>query len=223
MSVSYKKVKTYDGKTCYDIVDVYIKLDGVRAIRREDGTVVSRDNKPLNNLDHLVFKDAEIFLGDWGRSVSAVRTESYVEIGQEDVYELSDGGVDSRLYLCTLHRPSPDQLSSLMDEQVSLGNEGIVIRTGDSWLRVVPEKMADVMCTGMLPGSGKNVGKLGALLTEHGKVGTGFTDAQRVEFYNDPPVGQLIQVKYRELSSSGKLRFPAFKRVRLDKSEESFD
>lgn len=223
MTVKYKKVKTYDGKSVYDVVYVYVKLDGVRAIRREDGVVVSRDNKPLNNLDHLVFKDAEIFLGDWSRSVSAVRTESYMEIGQESVYELSDGSVDDRLYMCTLHSPTPDKLSSLMEEQVALGNEGIVIRAGESWLRVVPEKMADVVCTGMLVGSGKNAGKVGALLTEHGKVGTGFTDAQRVEFYNQPPIGQLIQVKYRELSPSGKLRFPVFKRVRTDKSEVSFD
>lgn len=223
MPVGYKKVETYDGLSVYDVVDVYIKLDGVRAIRRDDGVVVSRDNKPLNNLDHLKFKDAEIFLGDWSSSMSAVRTEAHVEIGQESVYELSDGIVDSRLYLCTIHSPSPETLRSVMEHQVSLGNEGIVIRTGDKWLRVVPEKMADIVCTGMLPGSGKNTGKMGALLTEHGKVGTGFTDQQRVDFYNDPPVGKLIQVKYRELSPSGRLRFPSFKRVRSDKSEVSFD
>lgn len=221
--MNYKKVKTYNGESVYDTVDVYVKLDGVRALRDSFGNAVSRDGKPLHNVNHLEFADAEIFLGNWSRSISAVRTESYMEVTQDDVYELSDGAIDPRLFICTLKTPTPDVLLDLMYKEVAKGNEGIVIRTGNDWLRVVPEKTADVLCTGIQAGTGKNLGKLGALITNYGKVGTGFTDEERTCLFANPPVGKLIQVKYRERNASGKLRFPSFQRVREDKSEESFD
>jgi DNA ligase-1 len=70
-------------------------------------------------------------------------------------------------------------------------------------------------------GTGKHMGRLGALLVELADgtrfaVGTGFTDAER----EDPPaVGSLITFRYQELSTGGVPRFPSFVRLRTDDVE----
>lgn len=223
----YVKAVNYDGRQLKGDVAVFIKIDGVRALRLADGTVVSRNSKPLHNLDHLEFKDAEIFRKDWATSVSLVRTESYQEINQGDVYELTDGAIDPRLLLCTPFAPKPEYLHQLMLEQVAKGNEGIVCRVlgkdGFNWWKLVPEKRADVRITGYKQGTGKNAGMLGSFTTNHGSVGTGFTDAMRIDYWarREEMVGKIIEVSYRETTDDDKLRFPAFQRERFDKDEES--
>lgn len=224
----YVKAQNYDGRVLKGTLSVYRKIDGVRALRLADGTVVSRNSKPLHNLNHLHFLDAEIFRKDWNTSVSLVRTHGPQAIYQEDVYELTDGNVDERLLMRDYANCScPDILWRAMDAQVAVGDEGIVVRQEHNgkinWWKLVPEKNADVRITGYKEGTGKHKGRLGSFLTAHGSVGTGFDDEQRAAFWQnrDEMVGQLIEVTYRETTEAGKLRFPAFKRVRMDKDEES--
>ena len=61
---------------------------------------------------------------------------------------------------------------------------------------------------------------MGALITEMGKVGTGFTDINR-EWWADPcrdlPVPYIIEVECMGLTKNGKFRHPRFKRIRWDK------
>lgn len=51
--------------------------------------------------------------------------------------------------------------------------------------------------------------------TEFG-VGTGLTDEQRKSLWLDLPIGQMIQIKYQELTKDGIPRFPVFLRIRDD-------
>jgi len=216
--------------------DIYIKIDGVRVIRNSFGAVVSREGKPLYNCDHLEFKDAECFRTDWNTSVSLVRTQSYVQVNQEDIYELTDGNVDPRLYLGTKTNPTNEWLQRMMEKYVAMGHEGIVIRKGVNWLKVVPLLMADVRVLGMTVGKGKYEGIMGSISTAHGKVGS----VMKQEDVNGNEIGDLefrrylwehrhelhgkiIQVGYREKTEAGKLRFPKFVRIRWDKTEESLD
>ena len=59
---------------------------------------------------------------------------------------------------------------------------------------------------------------MGALLTDHGKVGTGFSDSDREE---DWKIGDLIEAEYMEITEAGKMRHARFIQRRLDKTEES--
>jgi hypothetical protein len=213
--------------------EVYIKIDGVRAIKDQHGHVVSREGKPLYNLDSLKFKDAEIYRKDWSTSVSLVRTQSPRSIKQCDVYELTDGIVDTRLLLGIKMNPTNEWLQRMMKKYVELGHEGIVVRKGAKWIKVVPLKMADVRITGMKAGNGRNLGKCGSIETNHGSVGSFMTqteegipvtDAELRQWLWDNQhrlVGKIIQAGYRETTSKGKLRFPVLVRFRWDKTKES--
>ena len=223
----YEKAVHHGDGVLKGVWDVTRKIDGVRAMRNQDGAVVSRNGKPLYNLDHLEFQDAEIFRKDWSTSVSLVRSQSPQHITEADVYELSKLNYDDRLNTDRfLMNSTYDERMELMQEFVAQGYEGIVLRdTGsDRWVKVVPVLNADIRITGYTMGKGKNEGLIGSWMTNHGSVGSGFTDADRVLWTKqglDTFVGSIIEVSYRETTEAGKLRFPAFDRFRFDKDEES--
>jgi len=208
---------------------VYTKLDGVRILRNSSGVVCSRNSKPLHNVSHLVFQDAEFFINNWNDSVSIVRTETHIPADQSMVYDLRDGYVDERLYLGKVLNPDWAKLEYLMNLELSKGNEGLVLRKFNKrkgiydWLKVVPKKQADVRITGFKEGTGRLKGSLGSIQTNHGSVGSGFDDKGRDAIWKnrDAIKGTIIQVEYREVTEKGKLRFPAFIRFREDKDEES--
>ena len=85
-------------------------------------------------------------------------------------------------------------------------------------------------------GSGRNKGKLGAIIAEgedNGRffklnIGSGFTDSQRQNFWNNKEklIGQIVEVRADSVSKSQEgdswsLRFPRFKTFRgFDKTEK---
>lgn len=91
----------------------------------------------------------------------------------------------------------------------------------------------DVHCTGMEEGTGRNKGKLGALICDYKgyklKVGSGFSDEDRIKYWKDPDsiVGKIVTVKYKEETKNKdggiSIQFPVFICVRFDKSEESYE
>lgn len=87
---------------------------------------------------------------------------------------------------------------------------------GDVLLKLKPWLDAEATVIEHLPGQGKYLGMLGALLLEtpdgrRFRLGTGFSDAQR---RNPPAVGSLITYRYRELNQNGLPRFASFLRER---------
>jgi len=225
----FVKAKYYEGETLKGYWKVYRKVDGVRVMRNASNDPVSRAGKPLYNVDHLEFKDAEVYSVNWNTSVSLVRTQSPMHVTQDMIYELSDGNIDPRLLMGTVLHPDDLKLKSLMQMRLDLGDEGLVIRQLHKsgkyyvWLKVVPKKQADVRITGFKEGTGRLLGTLGSIQTKHGSVGSGFDDALRDKIWADRATlkGAIIQVEYREVTEAGKLRFPAFARIRWDKTEES--
>lgn len=226
---SYVKAKYYEGEQLKGYWKVYRKVDGVRVMRNKKGEPVSRAGKPLYNVNHLQFSDAEVFSKDWNTSVSLVRSQSYQEVTQDAIYELTDGMIDDRLYMGTTKDPDNDKLKGLMEMRLKDGDEGLVIRQLHKsgkfyvWLKVVPKKQADVRITGFTSGNGRLLGTLGSIQTKHGSVGSGFDDLLRDQIWSqrEKLKGSIIQVEYREVTEAGKLRFPAFVRFREDKNEES--
>lgn len=223
--------------------DVYIKIDGIRAIRNKQGIAWSRESKPIKHVGHLNFKDAEIFRGSWNETSSILGTDlpPAVPLTQENVYELSDGVIDSRLYLGWCNNPSNEQLQKKMLEMLELGHEGLIVRQktakGWKWWKIVPYKYADVKITGMKEGTGALKGICGSIQSNHGSAGSMVRDCL-VDFgvpedniairtwlwqHRAELVGTIMQVRYREMTSGGKFRFPSLVRLRRDKADESFD
>lgn len=76
----------------------------------------------------------------------------------------------------------------------------------------------------------KNEGKLGGIVVTFEditvRVGSGFTDEERVQFWNNPEliVGKVVEYLYTEESKNKQggrdLRFARFKQIRLDKTEK---
>lgn len=191
---------------------VTYKLDGVRAFV-SNGQATSKAGKPLHNLSHIPDGDYEIYTGDWATSITAVRTKAGVPVDLADVYRLDPPA--KMLIGPVLTNPEPEVISTMLDYALSLKYEGIVLRQGDVWLKVKPTTSYDVPILGFTEGKGRNTGKVGALVTSMGKVGTGLTDIDRLEFLT-LPIGTIIEVECMELTDNGKFRHPRFIRVRED-------
>lgn len=220
----YVKAVYWEGEVMKGTWAVTRKIDGVRVLRNSAGQYVSRNNKPLYNLDHLEISDAEIFNTDWNTSVSMVRTQNGPPVSAEHVYELANMSMDQRLALCIVTDPTTAQIKRMLQVQLDLGYEGLVMRQGKRWKKVVPKLYADVRITGWYLGkTGRNIGKLGGFETAHGNIGGGFMQAFRDSDHSvfDSWVGKIIEVGYRETTKNGKLRFASFVRERFDKDEES--
>lgn len=214
--LSYTKCVLYKDEQLTGWWTVSYKLDGVRALVRKDG-VFSRNGKPLYNLDFLKKRapmDVEIFCGSWENTITKVRTqkEKHIII-PEEIYSLNP--LDERLIIEEVVRPSQKVIHHLLKKSLEEGFEGIVLRQLNKWYKVKPFETFDVPVIKILPGKGKHLGRMGALMTPMGKVGTGFSDEEREATWN---IGEVIEVKCGELTREGKFRFPSFCRRRFDKS-----
>lgn len=87
----------------------------------------------------------------------------------------------------------------------------------------------DLKVIGMEEGQGKHAGRLGALVLDfQGKplrVGTGFTDGERISWWDYPEdiKGAIVEIEAMDFSEDGLLREPRFKGIRFDKAEGDVD
>jgi DNA ligase-1 len=133
-----------------------------------------------------------------------------------------------------------NQLERYARDQVDLGYEGIMIKSLDApyeckrstfWLKWKPTITVDLQIVDMEEGTGRNSGRLGALVcsgTDHGKhitvnVGSGFSDDNRTEYWQHrgDVVGRIAEVLCDSITQNQdgtySLRFPRFVRFRDDK------
>lgn len=209
------KFSTWDGGDLSGRWEFSLKIDGVR-VHIIEGRARSRADKPLHNLPDMPDGVYEIFLGSWEASVSACRTHGGPLIERKHLYQLQP--VDERLVLGQYTDPLAGTIRRQLRLALANKYEGLVLRSlvDDTLLKVKSRETHDVRVVGVQPGTGKHAGRMGALLTEMGKVGTGFTDAQR-EAFTDIPHGTVIEVECMSLTPAGKFRHPRFVRVREDK------
>jgi DNA ligase-1 len=118
---------------------------------------------------------------------------------------------------------------------VAGGYEGIMIKDPEagyeckrsvSWLKLKPFIEVSLTVVATEEGTGKNVGKMGALVcegTDDGKairvnVGSGFTDQQRDDFWSCKADGHVVEVRADAVTQNQdgtySLRFPRFKGFR---------
>ena len=92
----------------------------------------------------------------------------------------------------------------------------------------------DLQIVGYEEGTGRNKGRLGAFVVDYKgnqvKVGSGYSDEERVNFWNDRDkyIGRVITVKYKEISKDKKtglesLQFPVYCGVRELGKEPSYE
>jgi len=115
------------------------------------------------------------------------------------------------------------------------GYEGIMLKDADAgykckrsvaWLKLKPFIEVSLTVVATEEGTGKNAGKMGALVCEgvdDGKdirvnVGSGFSDQQRDDFWNCRVDGQIVEVRADAITQNQdgtySLRFPRFKSFR---------
>lgn len=93
-----------------------------------------------------------------------------------------------------------------------------------SWLKMKDKQTLDLVVTGFEEGTGKYVNMLGKLIVDYKgkavKVGSGLTDDQRSEIWDDPEsyLDEIIEVSFHEVTPDGSLRHPVFEGFRIDKS-----
>lgn len=131
-----------------------------------------------------------------------------------------------------------DTMRAFAQDQVDMGYEGIMIKNvdapyqckrGTNWMKWKPTITLDLTIAGFEEGTGKNLGRLGALVCEgidNGKeikvnVGSGITDAQREDFWSRQAElkGFIVEIKADAITKSQdgdyySLRFPRFVRFR---------
>jgi DNA ligase-1 len=130
-----------------------------------------------------------------------------------------------------------DILDYMRDEAAKLGLEGVMVKDAnaiyeckrtDAWLKIKPNITVDLTVVGIEEGTGRNAGRLGALVCEgidNGRtirvnVGSGLSDRDRDVYWTNSSdvLSQVIEVKADAVTQNQdgtySLRFPRFIRFR---------
>jgi DNA ligase-1 len=130
-----------------------------------------------------------------------------------------------------------DVMHRFAEASVKQGYEGIMIKSMDApyeckrsdfWMKWKPTISVDLAIVGFEEGTGRNKGRLGAIICEgedNGRhirvnVGSGLTDSNRDEYWSsrDDLLGHLVEVQADAVTQnqdgSYSLRFPRFLRFR---------
>ena len=114
------------------------------------------------------------------------------------------------------------------------GYEGLMLKKADSlyrfkrtkdWVKMKPSESKTFKCIDVKEGTGKNKGKLGAIIIDYNgkkvQVGSGFSDEQREYYWKNKNkiIGKCVDVEYYSVTNGKSLRFPRFIKVRDDKTK----
>ena len=132
------------------------------------------------------------------------------------------------------------KIQELLNQADSDGWEGLMLNKDTKWknkrnngiLKVKSWKSADILCTGVVEGTGKNKGTLGSIECDYKGFKLrvpGFKDEMRDYYWNNQNeiVGKIVQIKYKGETKNKKgglsVQFPEFQCVRTDKTEPSYN
>jgi DNA ligase-1 len=211
----------------------------MKQVHRKDDVQSSDARLMLFDMIPLIeFKEGKSTLGQRRRS-NLLRSfkSTFDKCGNVDVILQTEVNLDEMV--------GEVQFRTYNKEAIEAGFEGIMIKDPNamyeckrstSWLKMKPFIEVSLTVVAVEEGTGKNVGKLGALICEgeddgksiHVNVGSGFTDDQRAEYWDNKEsmVGQIVEVRADAATRSQdsedvwSLRFPRFLRFRGFKAGE---
>ena len=213
-------MRVYSGQMLDETLITY-KIDGVKAVRDPvSGKWLSRAGNPLYNIPELDPKwtEIEVYKDNWSQSISLCRTKNAPKIPEICCYNLNP--VDSRLIVDIAATITPAQVDWHLERALSSSYEGLVLYPKDGEPLKVKQRLTfDLIIEDVFEGKGRNKGRLGGFITNMGKVGTGFSDRQRQEYWINPPIGKIIEIACMEVNEeTRKARHPVFIRIREDLS-----
>lgn len=132
---------------------------------------------------------------------------------------------------------SEEEAREHFERYLAEGQEGIILKNGwglwedkrtKSQIKFKGELESDLLCVDWQEGTGKNLGRLGALVLESSdgvvkvNVGTGFSDEHRDKYTRENTVGKIVAVRYNARIQDKKtgqhsLFLPVFIELRTDK------
>lgn len=138
------------------------------------------------------------------------------------------------------HGDDIDKVFKIRDEMIEDGSEGVMINIGDAFyqkkrtkdlIKLKQVNDSDGLVKAIHEGEGKYKNKLGAIDITYKdsivRIGSGFTDEERVKYWNNPEllVGKVGTYKFTTVSHNEKddtinLRFGRWVGIRYDKDED---
>jgi len=125
-----------------------------------------------------------------------------------------------------------EDLKEWLDRFLAEGWEGLMWKKpghkyednrSENWIKVKPFQTDEFKIVGFIEGSGRNKGRLGALVVDIGngkkcRVGGGYSDFEREEIWmhREELKGKIVEVKFQTRMKNS-LRHPCFVRFRPDK------
>ena len=193
---------------------ITLKIDGIQVIKSRKG-MVSRAGKPLHNVPDFPGTKAEVFLGSFKKTFSAVRSKKPMHVPLSAVFTLEP--MDKRLIVCTMDSPSPEEIRKEYKKALAQGYEGLVLH-GEKTLKIKPVETYDLEIIDLEEGEGELKGTVGTIITPICRVGAGIPRKIRNAMWEDPPIGQIVEVACMGKTENGSLRQPRFVRLRPDKA-----
>ena len=213
------------------------ELSDNEAFRKATG-IINSDTTHKTEICYTIFDVVPTQEFENGESSSSYRERRRVLDLMVDILPVSD-----HVFVLPVLYSGTDQskIGELLDRMVEEDKEGLIAnldvpyrRTRHNGILKVKEFYTmDLPIVGCNEGTGRLAGTLGALVLDFKghevKVGSGFSDEQRTEFWHnrDNLIGVLCEVKYKEVSydkSTGadSLQFPVFVGIRNDKEGVSY-
>ncbi len=220
------------GDGCYDgelMGEDFVAL--MRQAYRKDNAKI--DDAYLSLFDYLPLEEWKS--GDVVTSTKDRYTKLKRRVGSLNLRELV-ASPDEPLYLNVVERHEVpanfEDIMALHHKFVQEGYEGAMVKTVDApyrfgrsydVMKVKEFHDVDLPIIGLEEGTGRHAGRLGAVKINFNgiivKVGSGFSDEQREQVWNDQMsfLGRIIEVRYQEVTPDGSLRFPTFVCFRNDR------
>lgn len=201
--------------------------------------IINSDDKDKTRICYTVFDviPTQDFASDAPKIPYSQRRRVLDMIANQFDKSSSPVSVLSVLY----HGTDLSKVDSLLEQMVAEDKEGLMLNLDVPYrrtrhkgiLKIKRFYTMDLTIIRCEEGTGRLQGMLGAFVLQYKgnevKVGSGFTDEQRVAFWQsrEDITGMLCEVKYKEISKDKKtglesLQFPVFVQLRVDKTEVSY-